>query len=152
MDKQLLPDDSALLFKVLTNSGVNVLLNQSVEGFAKDDDGISVKSNDIQQFDALIIACGFQPRTDLAMTADLAVDRGILVNDFLQTSDEVIFAVGDGAQLPNGKLYAYIIPIRSQALWLANYLSGQDSLPWSPAAFSTKAKVHGFSAQHPYQL
>jgi len=70
----------------------------------------------------------------------------------LKTSDEHIYALGDVAELPNGKLYAYILPIRSQANWLASFLAGQEEEGWTPPVFTTKAKVHGFEAAHPYHL
>jgi NAD(P)H-nitrite reductase large subunit len=74
------------------------------------------------------------------------------VNQYLQTSDEHIYALGDVAELPNGKLYAFILPIRNQALWLAGFLTGQEQNAWTAPVFTTKAKVHGFEAIHPYTL
>ncbi len=152
MERQLAVEDSATLLKVLKSSGVNVLLEQSVKSFAEEGDKVCVLTDTTVEFDALLVACGFMPRTELAQQAGLEVSRGIKVNGHLQTNDESIFAVGDAAELPDGKLYAYILPIRSQALWLANYLAGQEQAAWAPAPFSTKAKVHGFEAGHPYNL
>jgi NAD(P)H-nitrite reductase large subunit len=152
MERQLAVEDSATLLKVLQSSGVNVLLEQSVKGFAEEGDKVCVLTDKTVEFDALLVACGFMPRTELAQQAGLEVNRGIKVNGYLQTNDEAIFAVGDAAELPNGKLYAYILPIRSQALWLANFLVGEEQNPWTPAPFSTKAKVHGFEAGHSYNL
>jgi NAD(P)H-nitrite reductase large subunit len=152
MERQLVAEDSALLLSVLQASGVEVLLNQSVQGFVEEGGKVCVTTDVNTEFDGLIVACGFKPRTELAQQAGLAVGRGIKVNPYLQTDDEAIFALGDAAELPDGKLYAYILPIRSQALWLANYLAGQEQTPWSPAPFTTKAKVHGFEATHPYNV
>jgi len=152
MERQLDVEDSTTLLNVLQKSGVRVLLNQSVQSFVQEGGKVCVKTDVNAEFDAVIVACGFKPRTELAQAAGLVVGRGIKVNGYLQTNDEVIFAVGDAAELPDGKLYAYILPIRSQALWLANYLAGQDQAAWSPAPFTTKAKVHGFEAAHPYNL
>lgn len=152
MERQLVSEDSILLKQVLENSGVNVLLNQNISGLTKSSAKIAISSDTIHEFDAVIVACGFQPRTELAVQAGLAVGRGIKVNDQLQTKDESIYALGDVAELPNGKLYAFILPIRSQALWLANFFAGQESQSWSPPVFTTKAKVHGFEAAHPYQV
>ena len=152
MERQLDVEDSTTLLNVLQKSGVRVLLNQSVQSFVQEGGKVCVKTDVAAEFDAVIVACGFKPRTELAQAAGLVVGRGIKVNGYLQTNDEVIFAVGDAAELPDGKLYAYILPIRSQALWLANYLAGQDQAAWSPAPFTTKAKVHGFEAAHPYNL
>jgi NAD(P)H-nitrite reductase large subunit len=150
MERQLVIDDSALLLEVLQNSGVKVLLNQNVQGFNKQGDKVCVKTDVTAGFDALIVSCGFKPRTELAELADLETGRGIKVNQYMQTSDEAIYALGDVAELPNGKLYAFILPIRSQAHWLAGFIAGLEQQCWSPPAFTTRAKVHGFEAIHPY--
>ena len=152
MERQLVAEDSDLLLEVLQNSGVKVLLNQDVQGFAKQEDKVSVKAGVTAEFDALIVACGFKPRTELAELAGLEVGRGIKVNQFMQTSDEAIFALGDVAELPNGKLYAFILPIRNQALWLAGFIAGHEQQGWTPPVFTTRAKVHGFEAVHPYNI
>ncbi|MGZ8192017.1 MAG: NAD(P)/FAD-dependent oxidoreductase [Methylobacter sp.] len=152
MERQLVAEDSALLLKVLTDSGIKVLLNQSVQGFAKQGEKVCVKTDVTTGFDGLIVACGFKPRTRLAEKAGLEIGRGIRVNHYLQTTDNNIYALGDIAELPNGKLYAYILPIRSQAFWLAGFIAGQEKNEWSPPDFTTKAKVHGFEAMHPYNL
>lgn len=49
--------------------------------------------------DLLAYAIGIRPRLELAQSADLARDRGILVNEYLQTNDPNIFAAGDVAQV-----------------------------------------------------
>ena len=152
MERQLVAEDSALLFDVLQNSGVKVLLDQNVQGFAKQENKVCVKTGVTTEFDALIVSCGFKPRTELAEQAGLEVGRGIKVNQYMQTSDEDIYALGDVAELPNGKLYAFILPIRSQAHWLASFLAGHEKECWTPPVFSTKAKVHGFEAVHPYNI
>ncbi|MGZ8095002.1 MAG: NAD(P)/FAD-dependent oxidoreductase [Methylosarcina sp.] len=152
MERQLEAEDSLRLLEILKDSGVDVLLNQSVRSLAYKGDKVSVITDTDAEFDGAIVACGFKPRTELAERAVLDVGRGIKVDDCLQTSDPDIFALGDVAELPNGKLYAYILPIRSQAQWLAGHLAGQESSCWNPPVFTTKAKVHGFEAVHPYHL
>jgi len=152
MERQLVPEDSALLQKVLQDSGVKVLLNQAVKEFTKENDKVGVKTDVTAEFDVLLVACGFKPRTELAESAGLEIGRGIKVNQQLQTSDESIYALGDVAELPNGKLYAFILPIRNQALWLAEFLAGQRQDDWKPPVFTPKAKVHGFEAVHPYNV
>ena len=153
MERQLVAEDSKLLLNHFQAVGVKILLDQAVQGFSQQDDRTSVQVagiSDNSEFDAVIISCGFKPRTDLAAATGLDISRGIKVNDYLQTSDENIYALGDVAQFPNEKIYAFIMPIRSQALWLAAYLNGDNTEPWSPPIFKPKAKVHGFTAEHPY--
>ncbi|MEF3073651.1 FAD-dependent oxidoreductase [Methylobacter sp. Wu1] len=150
MERQLVPEDSVTLLNVMQDSGVAVLLNQSVQGFSKQGDKVCVETGVSTAFDAVLVATGFKPRTELAEQAGLEIGRGIKVNQRLQTSDEHIYALGDVAELPNGKLYAFILPIRNQALWLAGFLAGQENKDWQPPVFNPKAKVHGFQAAHPY--
>jgi len=152
MERQLVSEDSDLLQKVLQDSGVKVLLNQAVTEFIKEDGKVCVKTDAKSEFDGLLVACGFKPRTGLAESAGLETGRGIKVNQQLQTSDESIYALGDVAELPDGKLYAFILPIRNQALWLAEFLAGQRQDDWKPPDFNPKAKVHGFEAAHPYNV
>ena len=147
MERQLEEEDSSVLLTVLESSGIKVLLERAVQGFEKHNGKIGVFN---QNFDGVIVSCGFKPRIEVATKSGLEVNRGITVNPYLQTSDEAIYALGDVAELPNGKLYAFIMPIRSQATWLAGYLSNQDNTAWQPPAFNPKAKVHGFEATHPY--
>lgn len=152
MDRQLVAEDSATLLTVLQNSGVEVHLNQQVRSLTAAGEQIAVTTDVSSTFDGLIVACGFKPRTELAAAAGLTVARGIKVNAFLQTDDPNIYALGDVAQLPDDKLYAFVLPIRSQAVWLAGYLVGQEQQAWQVPVFTTKAKVHGFEAAHPYNL
>jgi len=151
MERQLVAEDSAKLLEVLQDSSVQVLLNQFVQALRKNGGKIQVVTSDSgSDFDAVLVACGFKPRTQLAADAGLETGRGIKVDQFLQSSDENIYVLGDAAELPNGKLYAFILPIRHQANWLAARLSDQQTQPWQPPAFNPKAKVHGFEAAHPY--
>jgi NAD(P)H-nitrite reductase large subunit len=152
MERQLVQEDSATLLAVLKNSGVDVILDCAVQGFQKQNGHLSVLTGQrsYADFHTILVACGFKPRISLAQAAGLAVQRGILVDDFLVTSNSAIFAAGDVAEFANGKLYAYVTPVRSQGLWLGQYLAGETNPPWQPPFFKPKAKVHGFTAAHPY--
>ncbi|SJM93064.1 NAD(P)/FAD-dependent oxidoreductase [Crenothrix polyspora] len=152
MERQLVVEDSALLLNVLHKSGVTVLFNQNIQAISQQAEKVAIQTDVFTEFDGLIVACGFKPRTDLAKQAGLNVGRGIKVNTFLQTNDDSIFALGDCAELPNGKLYAYILPIRSQATWLASFILQQEHTPWTAPVFTSKAKVHGFEAVYPYNV
>ncbi|MCI0653051.1 MAG: FAD-dependent oxidoreductase [Methylococcaceae bacterium] len=152
MERQLVDGDSKSLLTVLENSRIKVELDCAVQRFETRGDGITViyAGGERSGFDALIIACGFNPRIDLAREAGLAVNRGIRVDQQLTTSDPDIFAIGDVAECADGKIYAYVTPIRNQAIWLSGCLSSTTSGSWEPPFFKPKAKVHGFNAEHPY--
>ena len=61
--------------------------------------GVRLLDGRIMKCDMLAYAVGIKPRAELAKSADLALDRGILVNEYLQTNDPNIYAAGDVAQV-----------------------------------------------------
>ena len=152
MERQLVEEDSATLLTVLEGLGIDVRLDAGAEGFERDGGKLAIRQSEAlaSGFDGIIVATGFKPRTELAQAAGLEVNRGIVVDGFLRTSDPDIFALGDAAECADGRIYAYVMPIRQQALWLAAYLSGETESPWQPPVFKPRAKVHGFTAAHPY--
>lgn len=151
MERQLVAEDSLKLLAVMQSHSVDVKFQQAILAIEKSGDRTIITTQDGHfGFDIVIVSCGFKPRIELAEQVGIETQRGILVNQTLQTSDDNIFALGDVAELPDKKLYAYILPIRNQALWLAAYLSGQKTGSWQPPAFKAIAKVHGFEADHPY--
>jgi NAD(P)H-nitrite reductase large subunit len=102
-------------------------------------------------FTGIVLSTGFKPRTDLAQEAGLRTSRGICVDEWLRTSDPHIFAIGDAAECANGNIYAYVLPVRQQASWLARHIAGQETKAWTPPDFKPRAKVHGFTATLPYK-
>lgn len=152
MERQLVEQDSATLLSVLQGLGVEVRLDASAEGFERAAGQLAIRLADGREagFDGILVACGFKPRTALAEAAGLEIGRGIAVDTRLTTTDPDIHALGDAAECADGRIYAYVMPIRQQALWLAKYLAGLTTEPWQPPAFKPRAKVNGFTAAHPY--
>lgn len=163
MERQLVEEDSATLLNVLRDSlRVDVRLDQAAQGFADltgnadtasaHHRNLAVKFADGLQdgFHGIIVACGFKPRIELAQSCGLETRRGIVVNEYLTTADPDIHAIGDCAELPDNRIYAYVTPIRNQGLWLANHLRHRGGEPWAAPAFKPKAKIPGFEAAHPY--
>ena len=74
--------------------------------------------------DLVVLACGVRPRIGLALAAGLTVDRGIVVDDRLRTSDPAVFAVGDCAQL-DGVVHGLAGAARDQADVLARVLAAE---------------------------
>ncbi len=97
-------------------------------------------------YDGVIVSTGFAPRIELAKEAGLATARGIVVNDYLRTEDPGIYAVGDVAEI-GGKLYPFVSPIRSQALWLSQHIAGGAAARWTPPLFKPMIKVHDFNPE-----
>lgn len=125
--------------KALAGIGIELHLGRSVTrmapGWAVLDDGTAL------DFDLALSAIGLVPRMDLARAAGLEVDRGIVVDRLLATSDPDIFALGDCAQSPAGTL-PFVLPLMAQARALAATLAGEPTplkLPALPVVVKTPA-------------
>lgn len=109
---------ASIIHQHLMSKGVNLYLEQTVESFEKNEKGIKVAFKNGQTIDAdiVILSIGVRPETTLAKNAGLTIGEagGIKVNDYLQTSDESIYAIGDAIEFPH--------PLTGKP-WL-NYLAG----------------------------
>ncbi|WP_417884037.1 NADH:flavorubredoxin reductase NorW [Vibrio rumoiensis] len=126
----MLPDAiSAPLQKKLTQDGVKLHLNNTVQALEQTDFGIEVILSSGEQFlvDSVISASGLKPNIQLAQQTGLSVDKGIVVNRQLQTSDSNIYALGDCAQIEN-KVLSYLQPTLLSANVLAKVLLQPESL------------------------
>src|SRR4051812_21451574 len=141
IELQLDDAQARALHEHFSAQGVEILYEQDVRGVFSG--LVQTPGRDIGPFDGVVVSTGFAPRIDLARDAGLASKRGIVVNEFLRTQDPAIYAVGDVAEV-SGKLYPFVSPIRSQALWLGQHLERKTDLPWAPPAFKPVIKVHGF--------
>ncbi|MEI6019856.1 MAG: FAD-dependent oxidoreductase [Bacteroidota bacterium] len=109
---------AALVQQHIRSKGVSLMLNNSVTGFEKTADGniVILKNGEHIHSDLVILSIGVKPDTRLALAAGLKIgpSKGIWVNEFLQTSNEHIFAVGDAIEFEN--------PISHQSM--PTYLAG----------------------------
>ena len=90
----------------------------------------------------VIIACGIRPNVDLAKKAGLKVNRGIVVNDRMETSDPHIFAVGECVE-HREKVYGLVAPLYDQGRVLAATITGHDGPVYEGSTLATKLKVMG---------
>lgn len=109
---------AALVHQHLMDKGVNLYLDQAVASFERDGKGVKVFFRNGQSIpaDIVILSIGVRPETTLARAAELSIGEagGIAVNDYLQTSDESIYAIGDAIEFRH--------PVNGKP-WL-NYLAG----------------------------
>jgi NADPH-dependent 2,4-dienoyl-CoA reductase/sulfur reductase-like enzyme/peroxiredoxin family protein/TusA-related sulfurtransferase/rhodanese-related sulfurtransferase len=108
---------ASFVHRELLDHGVGLHLGKGVQKFEKTADGLSVVLSDGSHVEAdlVILSIGVRPNTKLAQEAGIQIGvRGIKVNDYLQTSDENVYAVGDAIEFTH--------PITGQP-WL-NYLAG----------------------------
>ena len=140
----LTPAQSQALHEHFTAKGVVVRYGEDVRAVFPG--RILTAAGEVGPFDGIVVSTGFAPRVELAKEADLPVARGIVVDEYLRTADPAIYAVGDVAEV-RSRLFPFVSPIRSQALWLAEHLLGRTEAPWVPPAFAPVIKVHGFKPE-----
>ena len=96
---------AAIVQQHIRKQGVNLFLNNSVIGFEPTENGQKVLLNSGEKLEAdiVILSIGVRPDTKLAINAGLKIGdaRGIFVNEYLQTSDPDIYAVGDAIEFKN---------------------------------------------------
>ncbi len=80
----------------MIKKGVNLILSDGVQKFS--DNQIILNSNKTIDYDLCILAIGVKPQTDLATKAGLETNRGIIVDEYLKTSNEFIYAAGDNIE------------------------------------------------------
>jgi len=94
--------------------------------------------------DLFVMAIGIRPNIRLAQAAGLYCEKGIVVNDALQTEDENIYAVGECIQ-HRGETFGLVAPLFEQAKVCANHLSGLATANYMTLPTATKLKVTGIN-------
>ncbi len=145
MERQLDGPAAALLKTLVERKGISILLNASTarihgEGHVE---AIELADGSRIEADAVIFAAGIKPNVALAKDAGIAVNRGVVVNDLMQTSSLDIFALGECAE-HRGTCYGLVEPAYEQARVLARHLAGKPAA-YQGSVVSTNLKVSGVS-------
>jgi nitrite reductase (NADH) large subunit len=100
LPRQLDSQGAKILKLQIEKMGIRVFLGKATEEILGEGEvkGLRFKGEDTLQAEAAVLAAGVRPNIQLAADAGLVVDRGIVVNEYLQTSHDGIFAAGDGVQ------------------------------------------------------
>ncbi len=141
---RLLPAQAADRVKAgLESVGVQWYLGTTVTSIDQQSNGlrITLANGSVLAADAVLSAIGLRPRVSLAQAAGIAVNRGIVVGRYLQTSAPDVYALGDCAEV-GGLVLPYVMPIMQAARALAPTLTGtptQLSYPAMPVVVKTPA-------------
>jgi rubredoxin-NAD+ reductase len=93
---------------------------------------LTLADGSTMETDLVLSAVGLRPRTQLARDANITVNRGIVVDEQLRSSDPSIYALGDCAEI-EGKVQPFILPIMHAGRTLARVLNGEDTAVKFPA-------------------
>ena len=144
MDRQLDTLGGQLLYEELTDRGIDIYYNDEIDRFTGQTqlEGIRMKSGLYIPCQAVVMSIGTVPNIELAQAAQLQCNRGVVVNEYLQTSDPDIYAIGEIAAF-NGTLYGITAAAEQQAAVVARYLNGDISNYYQGSLFMNILKMHG---------
>lgn len=144
MDKQLDALGSQLLHEELADKGIELYFNDEIERFfgSTSVTCIRLKSGREMVCQAVIMAVGTIPNIELAKDCALCCKRGVVVNEYMRTCDESIFAIGEIAEF-KGSLYGITAAAEEQAAVVARYLNGDIAGYYSGSLLMNILKMHG---------
>ncbi|SHG64409.1 nitrite reductase (NADH) large subunit [Chryseolinea serpens] len=146
MPRQLDEQGSVILQHKLSQLGIAVHLNKSTKEIAGNGklDGLEFVDGSFLPIEMLVISAGIRPRDEVAKGCGLEVHPrgGVVVNDFLQTNDENIFAIGEVA-VHNNMVYGLVAPGYEMADIVVRQIAGDFSKTFQGFDMSTKLKLMG---------
>jgi len=146
MSQQLDQNAADMMRMELEKTGMRFLMNHDTAELMGDKrvEKVRFKDGSVVQADLVIMAIGVRPNIELAKASGLQCDRGILVDDTLQTYTPSIYAVGECVQ-HRKKTFGLVAPLFEQAKVCANHLVGMGIASYVSKTTSTKLKVTGIN-------
>ncbi|QDY70227.1 nitrite reductase large subunit NirB [Qingshengfaniella alkalisoli] len=143
MERQLDPAAGYLLRKELEGRGIRVHCEAATKAILGEEkvEAVLLEDGTVYDADIVVMAAGIRPETRIATDAELEVERGIVVNDQMVTSDPDILAFGECVQ-HEGIVYGLVAPLYEMAKVAAKTLQGEDAA-YRGSQTSTKLKVTG---------
>ena len=144
MERQLDKVGGGLLQAELEKRGLKFFMARQTESILGTDKvtGLRFKDGEEIAADLVVMAVGIRPNIALAKSAGIHCERGIVVNDTLQTYDPKIYSVGECVQ-HRGQTYGLVAPLFEQAKVAANHLAEFGRMRYEGSLVSTKLKVTG---------
>ena len=144
MERQLDKPAAMLLKRSLEERGLNFLMGAQTEAILGKDKVAGVRFKDGLEINAdlVVMAVGIRPNAELAKKIGLHCERGIVVNDTMQTYDPRVYSIGECVQ-HRGETYGLVAPLFEQAKVCANHLAHLGYARYEGSVTSTKLKVTG---------
>ncbi|MGB8517713.1 MAG: nitrite reductase large subunit NirB [Gallionella sp.] len=144
MERQLDKVGGGLLQEALEKRGLKFYMARQTEAIlgVEKVTGLRFKDGEEIPADLVVMAVGIRPNIALAKSASIYCERGIVVNDTMQTYDPRIYSVGECVQ-HRGQTYGLVAPLFEQAKVAANHLAEYGRMRYEGSSVSTKLKVTG---------
>ncbi|PXX98623.1 NAD(P)/FAD-dependent oxidoreductase [Halomonas sp. LBP4] len=148
MNRQLDVTAATLLQRELESRGLEVITEGHIAGFEDDGSGhvaaVCLEGGRRLAADCVVVAIGIAPNAELGRTAGLEVNRAVIVDETLTSSDPAIHALGECCEF-QGTTYGLVEPIWRQVEVLAAHLAGEAVDGYVEKPCATKLKVSGVS-------
>jgi nitrite reductase (NADH) large subunit len=146
MERQLDPAAGYLLGEAIKARGIKVLTSANTKQILGDKrvTGVELADGTVLPADLVVMAVGIRPNATLAKEAGLAVNRGIVVDAQMRTSDPAIYALGECAEV-DGSCFGLVAPLYDMANVLAAQLAGDTTASFKAVATATRLKVTGIN-------
>lgn len=144
MERQLDPQASAMLKAELERQGIRFKMGaQTAELIGGERvEGLRFADDTVLDADFVVMAVGIKPNTIVARESGMEVNRGIVVDDYMQTSIEGVYSVGECTE-HRGVCYGLVAPLFEQGMILAKHICGVETAPYEGSVVSTKLKISG---------
>ncbi len=144
MERQLDVTGGSYLANKMNELGVTVLLGLSTTAILGKGkvERVQFKGGGTIPADLVVIAAGIRPNIELGQKAGLDTKRGIVVNDYMETSNPDVFAVGECVQ-HNGICYGLVAPLLEQGKVLAATITGNKGPKYEGTVLASKLKIMG---------
>jgi len=144
LPRQLDEECGAMLKEEIESRGINVVLDAVTEEILGNGRVEGIKLKDGRKFDSdiVLIQAGISPTIDLAKEANIQTNRGIIVNEFLETSEKDIYAVGDCIEYKN-QIWGIIPACMEQSKIVAASLLGLKNVDYEGTTPKNTLKIVG---------
>jgi len=144
MERQLDRDGGHYLLGKLEDLGIRVLLGRTTTAILGNGhvEGVALSDDTCMEADLVVVAAGIRPNAELALRAGIAANRGILVNDFMETSAPDVYAVGECVE-HRGVCYGLVAPLYEQGKVLAATITGNRGPTYEGTVQAAKLKIMG---------
>jgi nitrite reductase (NADH) large subunit len=146
MERQLDPAAGYLLGEAIKARGIKLVTGANTKQILGDArvTGVELDDGTVLPADLVVMAAGIRPNATLAKEAGLMVNRGIVVDAQMQTSDPSIFALGECAEV-DGACFGLVAPLYDMANVLASTLAGDGTARFKAEVTATRLKVTGIN-------
>ncbi|MFC4102251.1 nitrite reductase large subunit NirB [Paenibacillus xanthanilyticus] len=144
MERQLDQTAAGMLKAELERQGIKFRMGAKTVEVLGGTEASGLRFADGEELDAqlVVMSAGIIPNAEVAKASGIETGRGILVNDYLQTSAPDVYAVGECCE-HRGVCYGLVAPLFDQGAVLAKTIAGVNTAPYEGSTVSTKLKISG---------